>query len=118
MSGAEGTDAPATGAQDYSPAVSTRKSLANPDFIVSMVDGVRAKDRTWNGASVRTAIAHHRNMLEASLAALNTVEAECLYHLAERETVIDFTRMPPARKPFGRRVSDSSLPAVVSTGSL
>jgi predicted transcriptional regulator len=39
MSGAEGTDAPAAGAQDYSPAVSTRKSLANPDFIVSMVDG-------------------------------------------------------------------------------
>jgi len=39
MSGAEGTDAPATGAQDYSPAVSMRKSLANPDFIVSMVDG-------------------------------------------------------------------------------
>ena len=39
MSSAEETDGPAAGVQDYSPAVSTRKSLANPDFIVSMVDG-------------------------------------------------------------------------------
>jgi len=39
MSSAEGTDGPAAGVQDYSPAVSTRKSLANPEFIVSMVNG-------------------------------------------------------------------------------
>jgi hypothetical protein len=82
--------------------------------LVGMLDGVRSKDPTWSGASVRMRMAHARNMAEAYLAALNTVEAECLYHLAERETVIDLTRMPPARKTFGRRVSDATLPAVVS----
>lgn len=92
-------------------------SDAAATVIVDMLDGVRAKDRTWDGASVRTAIAHHRNMLEASLAALDTVEAECRYHLAGREPVV-FPMLPPARKSFGRRTQDSSLPATVSPGAL
>lgn len=85
--------------------------------LVGMLDGVRAKDPTWNGASVRMRMAHARNMAEAYLAALNTVEAECLHHLAGREPVV-FPMLPPARKPFGRRVPDAALPATVSPGAL
>lgn len=86
--------------------------------IVSMVDGVRAKDPNWSGASVRMRLAHAKNMAEAYLAALDTVEAECLYHLAGRESVLSFPTLPPA-KPFGRRRSaDAALPAVVSPGAL
>ena len=86
--------------------------------IVGMVDGVRGGDCSWGGAAVRTAIAHQRNMLEASLAALLTVEAECFHRLAGREQILSFPTLPPA-KPFGRRRSaDAALPAVVSPGAL
>lgn len=33
------TPEPTNEAQDYTPAVSVRKSLASPDYIVSMIDG-------------------------------------------------------------------------------
>jgi predicted transcriptional regulator len=39
MSGANEANAPAADAEEYTPAVSARKSLANPDFIISMIDG-------------------------------------------------------------------------------
>jgi predicted transcriptional regulator len=43
MGSAEGANAPAADTEEYTPAVSARKSLANPDFIVSMIDGKQYK---------------------------------------------------------------------------
>ncbi len=39
MDGANEANAPAADAEEYTPAVSARKSLANPDVIISMIDG-------------------------------------------------------------------------------
>lgn len=39
MGGASEANAPAADAEEYTPAVSARKSLANPDVIISMIDG-------------------------------------------------------------------------------
>lgn len=91
---------------------------AHAGNVMRMLEGVRSGHPTWDGAVLRTTLAGARNMLEASLASLNAVEAECRHHLAGRERVIEFSRIPPVAKPFGRRVPDSALPAVVSTGSL
>lgn len=39
IGGASEANAPVADTEQYTPAVSARKSLANPDFIVSMIDG-------------------------------------------------------------------------------
>ena len=39
LGGPAAPEAEAEPAQDYTPAVTARKSLANPDFIISMIDG-------------------------------------------------------------------------------
>jgi predicted transcriptional regulator len=39
MDGANEASAPAADAEEYTPAVSVRKSLASPDVIISMIDG-------------------------------------------------------------------------------
>lgn len=93
-------------------------NYAHAGNVLRLLEGVRSKDPQFNGAVLRYTIAGARNHLEATLAALDAVEAECLYHLAGRESVLSFPTLPPA-KPFGRRRSaDAALPATVSVGSL
>lgn len=71
----------------------------NANNVVRVLEGIRAKDREFNGAVLRFAIASARNMAEAYLASLDAVEAECRAHLAERERVLVFSVLPPARRP-------------------
>jgi hypothetical protein len=75
-----------------------------------MLDGIRKGNREFNGAVLRMTIANAKNMAEAYLSTLDAVEAECRAHLAERERVLVFSVLPPARRP----VPDSRLPAVAS----
>jgi hypothetical protein len=85
---------------------------AHAGNILRMLDGIRKGNREFNGAVLRMTIANAKNMAEAYLSTLDAVEAECRAHLAERERVLVFTVLPPA-KPFGRRQS-TGIPAVVS----
>lgn len=45
LNGPVAAEAEAEPAQEYTPAVTARKSLANPDFIISMIDGKPYKTR-------------------------------------------------------------------------
>lgn len=81
--------------------------------VLRMLQGIRDKDAQFNGAVLRYTLAGARNMLEASLASLDAVEAECLFHLAERESLHPFVNMPKRRV-----VPDAALPATVSPGAL
>lgn len=72
-----------------------------------MLEARRAEDPGYTPAVVRMTLAAARNSAEAFLRTLDEVEAEVLP-----------VRPLPVSKPFGRRVPDSALPAVVSTGSL
>lgn len=72
-----------------------------------MLEARRAEDPSYTPAVVRMTLSAARNTAEAFLRTLNEVEAEVLP-----------VRALPVAKPFGRRVSDSSLPATVSPGAL
>jgi hypothetical protein len=78
--------------------------------VMRLLEGCRAKDGSYSRAVIDLTVNSARNALENALQTLQQVEAECRAHLAERERVLVFSVLPPARRP----APDSRLPAVAS----